>query len=477
MQADKKYICKIFVAHKSFSDSPLLEQAYDVLKEETGRINREGPQKRLIELELQDFERERGLDNPYASTFQSADSLLKDAANAHAVFILVGENMTPRIGDWYRRQVRHNRREKDENNVPMPIFWNAADPESLKNYRAFRDEFEENCDYIEKYETLEQFREEAAHWLEKLTIRWAARITSGKKVPTLASNRNQRMKKGFFVGLVLAILGFCFYLMWPVLREMREKTDFGKKLAKAEMLVTGQRYEPARDSLLILSEICKPEWEDEKARLDSLTNIVERYFMGVGIDAAEKKIHADKLTEAKASLDSLREVCHVDWVEEIARVDSLKSAVDAKIQAAEDPGTKPDPKPDPKPVSKPNPIPPAANSCKIVSTNRDIVSHVRGALLSDSSLGLSFPVSGETEWVITIRDSAQKSSKKDSRGVTKYKATVNLTATVVKGGVVKGDVKSEGVSLSYEGEEKAASDALKTALDNISSQLRQSLGK
>lgn len=331
MQDTKKHILRVFVPHRSFSGRPSLEQAYDALKEEVDKINGEGLQKHLIELELQDFEKERGLSNPSSSTFQSAETLVKDAESAHAVFTLVDGDMTAKFKDWYCRQIRRVMREKDEDKVPMPIFWKTAGPDSLENYKEFCDEFKDDCDYIETYETVEQFREKAAHWLEELSFRWAARITRGQEVPTLASNRRRRSRKWFLIGLILALLGAGFCFLWPYLKGMREKSVFGKRIDDTEQLVIGQQFESARDSLISLNEACKPDWAVERARIDSLATIVERYFVGVGIDAAEKKIHLQQFDAAKASLDSLLAVCKGGWNEEITLIDSLKHVIQNSV--------------------------------------------------------------------------------------------------------------------------------------------------
>lgn len=247
MKENLKHVLRIYVPHRSFAGRPALEQVFDVLKEEVDRINKQGLQKHLIELELQDCEKERDLSNPSSSTFQSAETLRKTAENAHAVFVLVDSEMNGKTKDWYQRQIRKVMREKDEDKVPMPVFWKTASPDSRENYREFCEEFKDDCDYIETFETLDQFRERAAHWLEELSFRWAARITRGKEVPTLASNRSRKLKRRLLIGLILALLCAGLCLLFPYVKGMYGEAVPGDATGQP---AAGRQSEPARDSLL-----------------------------------------------------------------------------------------------------------------------------------------------------------------------------------------------------------------------------------
>ena len=78
----KKSILKIFISHKDVSECRSLENAYRVFQEEVARINTDGLHKDLIEVELQDYQIDRDMSDPNNPTFQSAESLIKDASNA-----------------------------------------------------------------------------------------------------------------------------------------------------------------------------------------------------------------------------------------------------------------------------------------------------------------------------------------------------------------------------------------------------------
>lgn len=221
--SEHKSILRIFISHKDVNQCPSLEDAYRVIYDEVSKINTSGLHHELIEIRLMDYQMGRDLSNPHNPTFQSANSLIKTAANAHAIFTLVDGDMSPRIKKWYTSQIKKVRRESDEQMVPMPIFWNIADSDSKANCEKFHRS--NDSDYIYKYSTLEELRDFVNKILQDLTRRWAQRIEYKKPIPTLESNRLKRKIKHFIYSLIFLALAVLLYLLFPKIQNMIFSSD------------------------------------------------------------------------------------------------------------------------------------------------------------------------------------------------------------------------------------------------------------
>lgn len=217
-QNRKKWILKIFVAHKDFSGCSSLEEAYRVIQEEVGKINTHGLQKDLIEIELQDYQIDRDISNPNNPTFQSAETLETDALKAHAVFTLVDGDISPRIETWYKKQIQTVKSENEHQQIPMPIFWNVADAESMRNCEEFYKN--DDRDFIYKYATLEGLRNIVNNLLQDYTSRWAKLISRDINVPTLESNRLKRNIRRLIYSFIFLVLAVILYLLWPRIQDM-----------------------------------------------------------------------------------------------------------------------------------------------------------------------------------------------------------------------------------------------------------------
>ena len=227
MTMKSKPIISIFVSHRDIAECPSLVEVYNVIKEEVHKINSYGPQRHLIEIELQDYQIDRDLSNPNNGTFQSADTLKKDAAQAHAVFILVegkdgkDANISERIEKWYHKNIRIVQVEEKENQVPIPIFWNISDDKSKENCEHFHKS--DSCDKIIKYNSLEELRSNVADLLFELTGRWASRIHGRQSIPTLDSIIKKRRKKLFLFSVAIFFLLLCIllYFLYPKFQHLR----------------------------------------------------------------------------------------------------------------------------------------------------------------------------------------------------------------------------------------------------------------
>lgn len=227
MTMESKPILRIFVSHRDIAECTSLMGAYNVIKEEVLKINSSGPQRHQIEIELQDYQIDRDLSNPNNGTFQSADTLKKDAAQAHAIFILVegkdgkDANISERIEKWYHKNIRIVQVEEKENQVPIPIFWNISDDKSKENCENFHKS--DSCDKIIKYNSLEKLRSEVAILLFELTGRWASRIHGRQSVPTLDSIIKKRRKKLFLFSVAIFFLLLCIllYFSYPKIQHLR----------------------------------------------------------------------------------------------------------------------------------------------------------------------------------------------------------------------------------------------------------------
>lgn len=290
MLTDAKHILRIFVSHKDVNECPSLADAYKVIQEEADKINRSGLQRHLIEIQPQDYQIGRDLSNPQRGTFQSADSLKNDAYRAHAVFTLVDGDISPRIRDWYKQQIKKVQKEAKDRQIPMPIFWDTSSAESKANCEAFHRG--NDSDYILKFNSLEEFRRIVAKQLEQLSGRWAAMINGGQAVPTLESNSLRRKKRWFISSIVFLAIAIAVYMLSPYIpdlfrhskeggdtpvvpiQEDKARESFKARLLNAESLVARKLYTPARDTLKLLRSICRPEWGEEKVTIDSLWRVL-----------------------------------------------------------------------------------------------------------------------------------------------------------------------------------------------------------
>lgn len=278
--------CKIFVSHRDAEQSPSLAAACGIIKEEIDKINLSGLHKDRIYIDRQDYQFGRNISNPDNGTYQSANSLIKDASKAHAVFILVDGEMGKNIYSWYRPRRVLVSRERYERQVPMPIFWNISDPQSKANCEAFHKR--KNCDFIYKYSSNAELHNIVSQQLEAYARRWAASIERKRTIPTLRS---------ICIRLITRVLIFCaivlsFYFAWPLIdglisnkpkvtAEQKEqpipepyRTDLEKRISNAEVLVAKKKYQQALDSLKAIKAECPSDYIDLVYKIDSLIKIV-----------------------------------------------------------------------------------------------------------------------------------------------------------------------------------------------------------
>ncbi len=279
MAEGEKKVLRIFVSHQNFDDCPSLEGAYQVVKDAIEDYNSSGLHRDKIEYEIQEYTGDRHLDNPRRGTYQSSVTLKDDAANAHAVVTLVDGDMSPRIRRWYEKQVGQVKKEKEEYQVPMPVYWNTGNEESKKKCKQF--ESDKDRDFIRKYESFEKLNRLIKDDLEQLSVRWARRIDYDRPIPTLESSRQRRNRRLLIGGLVLLAVAIAFYLLWPTIdsllnckREIGPSPQelFNERIDNAEAMV-GKGETAALDTLNVLRDACLPEWTVEKRNIDSLMRI------------------------------------------------------------------------------------------------------------------------------------------------------------------------------------------------------------
>lgn len=296
MSTEKKHVLKLFVSHRDGSMTPALNNQLDVVKQVVEDINRNGTQKDLIEIKLQDYQINRNLSNPSTGTFQSLNSLMQDAENAHALFVLIDGDISDTIRNWYNPRIAMVRREKKEGQVLIRFFWNTADAVSMENCEKFLDS--PDRDYVIKYNSLEDLRDHVRKELSDCSNRWAALITRKKPVPTLAAIRKKSANRvlAAFVGILVVMLAIFVYKSWPKLQarlypsisepiiheqqdeteKEKEKEDLRKRIEAAETMIDLGQYDSASDSLNALKGVCKKEWGSEIKRIDSLLEVVSR---------------------------------------------------------------------------------------------------------------------------------------------------------------------------------------------------------
>lgn len=293
MSTEKKHVLKLFVSHRDGSMTPALNNQLDVVKQVVEDINRNGTQKDLIEIKLQDYQINRNLSNPSTGTFQSLNSLMQDAENAHALFVLIDGDISDTIRNWYNPRIAMVRREKKEGQVLIRFFWNTADAVSMENCEKFLDS--PDRDYVIKYNSLEDLRDHVRKELSDCSNRWAALITRKKPVPTLAAIRKKSSANrvlAALVGILVIMLAIFVYMSWPKLQARlcpssgsdtdgeqveAEKEALRKRIETAETMIDLGQYDSASDSLNALKGVCKKEWSSEIKRIDSLLEVVSRY--------------------------------------------------------------------------------------------------------------------------------------------------------------------------------------------------------
>lgn len=289
MSTEKKHVLKLFVSHRDGSMTPALNNQLDVVKQVVEDINRNGTQKDLIEIKLQDYQINRNLSNPSTGTFQSLNSLMQDAENAHALFVLIDGDISDTIRNWYNPRIAMVRREKKEGQVLIRFFWNTADAVSMENCEKFHDS--PDRDYVIKYNSLEDLRDHVRKELSDCSNRWAALITRKKPVPTLAAIRKKRVLAAL-VGILVVMLAIFVYMSWPKLQarlcpsisgpvtqellDEAEKEDLRKRIKTAETMIALGQYNSASDSLNALKGVCEKEWSSEIKCIDSLLEVVSR---------------------------------------------------------------------------------------------------------------------------------------------------------------------------------------------------------
>lgn len=194
------------------------------------------------------------------------------------------------------------------------------------------------------------------------------------------------------------------------------------------------------------------EPEGPKTEIGLPPNDNEKAAFVARIDNAESLAQQGKKSAALDTLNILSVICKPEWGAEKTRIDNLRSALRAPKQPAY-----------------------VKNACVVVSSNPDIVSHVRGKILT-SSCGLTFPAKGNPEWRISITEESIDTVK-EFEGKTNYKSTVTLTASIMQNGKYKSEKKAEESARSYENQEKALHNARKLAMDKLSAQIIEVIGQ
>lgn len=280
---DKKIIL-IYVSHRNLKENPNLNDACKVLDEEKNRLNADELHEEL-EIKLIDYQYWRNISNPNKSPFQSRNTNKKKALHTHAHFTLVDGDMSPEIRKWYFRTIKWVR-----NSILMPIFWNTANSASRENCKKFEEKHKNKIDYIIEYNSLDELRKEAHKKMKELRSRCISKIDRRRKVPTILSVIVKKIIRWVIILLIAVLIwkksGSIHSLLFPdkkpVVPEIElidsSRLSFNDRIAYAESLVAQKQYTPALDTLMILKEICKIEWADEKQRINHIISIIPTDF-------------------------------------------------------------------------------------------------------------------------------------------------------------------------------------------------------
>lgn len=222
-----KEIVNIFVSHGSWKTEgkECLREAFDALEKVVEEFNKVIDYRDHFEIRLSDFQK-----NPNA-TYQSLEELMKNADKFHAVFVLVEGQLSPAIKDWYIEKEKILKETKEEQRVPIPVFWDISNDSSANNFEEFCKENQKERNYIHSYRTPDERDEELRKTLKKYAVDWNQKIIKGEILPTMEENRRKaeeerrRHRRNVILGFIGAVICFAVvylsvYKPWP-----KYKTD------------------------------------------------------------------------------------------------------------------------------------------------------------------------------------------------------------------------------------------------------------
>lgn len=182
-----KEIVNIFVSHGSWKSEgkECLREAFDALERVVEEFNKVIDYRDHFEIRLSDFQK-----NPNA-TYQSLEELMKNADKFHAVFVLVEGQLSPAIKDWYIEKEKILKETKEEQRVPIPVFWDISNDSSANNFEEFCKENQKERNYIHSYRTPDERDEELRKTLKKYAVDWNQKIIKGEILPTMEENRRK----------------------------------------------------------------------------------------------------------------------------------------------------------------------------------------------------------------------------------------------------------------------------------------------
>lgn len=307
----KKEVLTIFAAHSDFKNYPLVERAYDILTEVVDKYNHTGLHKDKLEIKTREFQRDQNLSNPNAPKIQTASSIMKEAEKSATVFTLVEGSMSERIREWYLDALNLVKKEKADNQTPLPVFWNIASAESEAKYNSFIQNLPDS-NFIHTYKDDKELSEIFSNMISELATSWVRSIERGKAIPTLSSIRKRNKIRILFKWAILGVvIAFVFFVLcWCSARNKRSATvkpivdvhkeQFQRRITNAEDLIHQEQYAPARDSLNVLKGACKPEWSEEKAKVDSLLDTIPATpFVGTPSSRSGSSAYSDKAHSGK----------------------------------------------------------------------------------------------------------------------------------------------------------------------------------
>lgn len=416
-------VIKLFVPHSDIGDNSSLEEAYNALDSVVKDINNNEisewpPLARNLTIgKPEDFQI-----NQINPIRQTANKLEEAAEKAHGIFIFVEGDISERIKEWYQEQSKLLSGLDDEECVFIRIFWDIREQKSNECFHKFKEgeTLNKDSNYIKTYKSIPELKDELKKSLKKLVLTWSSMISQGIEIPTLKSIKAKKKNKlvrsilfSVICGIILLFVLFC--------------RNYHKEQSQEQ---------PQEPSAIMVD--------------------TTRALLNDGITHVESLVKQKEYAQALDTLMTLKKICKIEWTDEIKKIDSLKRIVSDNLR----------------------PVPPISqrtsyikNGCIVISNNPDIVSYVRGKLIDESSLSLSFPENGKTEWLVNVNIEKALDTDTVISGVTVYKSIVVLTANIKQEGKYKGDKKYEGTARSYESKEKAFYDALQNALEGITKQI------
>lgn len=287
-----KEIVNIFVSHGSWKSEgkECLREAFDALERVVEEFNKVIDYRDHFEIRLSDFQK-----NPNA-TYQSLEELMKNADKFHAVFVLVEGQLSPAIKDWYIEKEKILKETKEEQRVPIPVFWDISNDSSAKNFEEFCKENQKERNYIHSYRTPDERDEELRKTLKKYAVDWNQKIIKGEILPTMEENRRKaeeerrRHRRNVILGFIGAVFFFAVaylavYKLWPNFKPNPNRAgkpgqeqpipepyrnDLEKRISNAEVLVAKKKYQQAIDSLNAIKAKCPSDYIDLVYKVDSM---------------------------------------------------------------------------------------------------------------------------------------------------------------------------------------------------------------